>query len=181
MHTKEKGLHSFVIKMTSLSAVLTIILFLLHNKTSNAIILSMGITFFTIFYHFAMRLFIANFVESILKSKLDYRNKWFQPKSFEANLYEKIKVKKWKDKMPTYNPHTFSLKENTLEEIITTMCVSEIGHTLIFVFSFIPIFFSLFWDAFGVFLITSIISAGFDLLFVIMQRYNRPRLVKLLK
>ena len=33
--------------------------------------------------------------------------------------------------------------------------------------------------AFEVFLVTSILSAGFDLLFVFMQRFNRSRILKI--
>jgi glycosyl-4,4'-diaponeurosporenoate acyltransferase len=35
------------------------------------------------------------------------------------------------------------------------------------------------FGAFWVFLITSVLSALMDLLFAIMQRYNRPRILKL--
>ena len=41
--------------------------------------------------------------------------------------------------------------------------------------------FSLLWGAFPVFLITSLLAAAFDSCFAVMQRYNRPRLVRILE
>ena len=81
--------------------------------------------------------------------------------------------------MPTYNPKLFSLQENSLEEILCNMCQAEVVHEVIILLSFVPLAFSLVWDSFFVFLITSVLAAGFDLLFVMLQRFNRPRVAKL--
>ena len=61
------------------------------------------------------------------------------------------------------------------------MCQAETVHTIIAVLSFVPLLFSLRWGAFAVFLITSLLSASFDLLFVIMQRFNRPRVLRMVQ
>ena len=37
------------------------------------------------------------------------------------------------------------------------------------------------WGEFWVFFITSLVAAIFDSIFVMLQRYNRPRIMKLLK
>ena len=81
--------------------------------------------------------------------------------------------------MPTYDPRLFSLKENTLDEIVNNMCQAEVVHEIIILLSFIPLLFSMVWDAFFVFLITSLLAALLDLSFVMMQRYNRPRILRL--
>lgn len=137
----------------------------------------MAITFFTTFYHFTMRLIVGAFVPN----HFDFRSRWFQPKAFEDRLYKALKVKRWKDHMPTYDPRLFSMKENTLEQIVANMCQAEVVHEVIILCSFLPLLFTLFWGAFPVFCITSILAAGVDTLFVIMQRYNRPRIVRLLQ
>ena len=141
-------------------------------------ILSAAITTGTTFYHFAMRLFVGMIVPHWVKNPMNRR--WFQQKSFEPKLYEVLKVKCWKDHMPTYNPSSFSLRENTLEQIVDNCCVSEVVHEVIILFSFVPLLFTLLWGAFPVFLITSLLAAAFDSCFAIMQRYNRPRLVRIL-
>ncbi len=46
---------------------------------------------------------------------------------------------------------------------------------------FVPIIFSIWVGAIMVFIITSLLASLFDMTFVIIQRYNRPRIVRLLK
>ena len=140
--------------------------------------LPFAITFGTCFYHFAMRLFVGTIVPCCIRHPMKHR--WFQQKFFEPKLYKKLKVKRWKDHMPTYDPASFSLKDNTLEQVIRASCVSEAVHEVIVLFSFIPILFSRFWGALPVFVITSLMAALFDCCFILMQRYNRPRLVRIL-
>ena len=54
------------------------------------------------------------------------------------------------------------------------LCVAVKGHLFYIIAS---IWFNSFW----VFLITSVAGALFDLMFVIMQRYNRPRVIRMAK
>ena len=82
--------------------------------------------------------------------------------------------------MPTYDADTFSFELHSMEEIIMAMCQSEVVHEVIAVMSFVPLTFAIWFGTFGVFLITSVLAAGFDMMFVVMQRYNRPRLERLL-
>ena len=97
----------------------------------------------------------------------------------EKKLYRKLHVKQWKNKMPTYEPSYFDLRLHTPEEIAGAMCQAEVSHEVIVIFSFLPLFTVPAFGAFWVFLITSVLSALMDLLFAIMQRYNRPRILKL--
>lgn len=59
------------------------------------------------------------------------------------------------------------------------MCQAELVHETIIILSFVPLFAVIFFDSFWVFFITSAAAAIFDLLFVIIQRYNRDRIVKI--
>ena len=94
-------------------------------------------------------------------------------------IYNKLKVKKWKGKIPTYNEDLFSIEKRTFHEIAQATCQSEIVHEINAVLSFLPLFSTSLFGSFMVFLITSVLAACFDLMFVIVQRYNRPLLVKL--
>ncbi len=78
--------------------------------------------------------------------------------------------------MPTYNPDDFSLKKHTASEILKTMCVSELVHESIVVFSFAPLLVVPVFGEFWVFFLTSLTAACYDMLFVLLQRYNRPRM-----
>ena len=51
----------------------------------------------------------------------------------------------------------------------------------IIVFSFFPIIVSVWFGAIEVFISTSMVAALIDLIFVILQRYNRPRVIKILQ
>lgn len=67
------------------------------------------------------------------------------------------------------------------EEIAGAMCQSEVVHSIIVVLCFVPVSATLIWGTFWVFFITSVLAAGVDSMFVIMQRYNRPRVMKMIE
>ncbi len=137
----------------------------------------------TALYHFAMRLCVGACVSLFSKKlKFNYDNFWFKPKKFEKGLYYALGVKNWKGNLPTYAPWEFSM-DRPLEDVLQSMCAAELVHEIIVLFSFVPLLFTLFtrdWLMnFFIFLATSILAAGFDTIFIIAQRFNRPRVVTL--
>lgn len=142
--------------------------------------LTFAVTFGTITYHLGIRLLVGLFYSTVMKNQADYNRKWFQIRSWEKKLYQYLKVKNWKDKMPTYNPEDFSVKNHSLHEIAQIMCQSELVHETNMVLSFFPLLAVRWFGAFYVFLLTSIGGALFDGLFVVMQRYNRMRILRIL-
>lgn len=142
-------------------------------------LLAGAISFGTTAYHFLMRLVVGHILPKATHYRFDYRYPWFRPRHWEAAFYQKLKVRKWKSKLPTYAPDQFSLAENSLSRVIQNMCGAEVVHEIIMVLSFLPLLTVPFFGAFPVFLITSVLSALFDGIFVIAQRYNRPRLVRI--
>ena len=171
-------------KMISISVISLIVSFAAgasYAFTKTRTFFPVAVTFGTIFYHLAMRLAIGSLVDAKYHNRMDYTKKWFQERAFEKKLYQKLNVRKWKKRLPTLNPEDFDLKSRSLEEIIQVMCQAEIVHELIMPLSFVPIVFSIWFGSLDVFVITSCASLLFDGIFVIMQRYNRPRLMRLLK
>lgn len=169
--------------MQVLSIIFTIffvVFVIIYQYYSKGYILSLAITFGVFSYHLLIRFIIGYVIDGIFHNKMDYTKKWFKVNKVENKIYLFLKVNKWKKHIPTYSPETFSLKHHSLEEIIQATCQSEIVHELIFIFSYLPILLTIFFDSFLVFLITSIIASLIDLTFVIVQRYNRPRLIRLL-
>lgn len=164
-------------------AIISLVLFwmfgIINILFPTGLVLSLTITFATITYHFLMRLLVGFIFDRAMNNKVDYTRSWFQIRPWERKFYHVIKVKKWKNKMPTYDPDTFSPEKHSWDEIAQAMCQSELVHETIVVLSFLPIFMTKWWGAFGVFLVTSICAALLDLSFVIMQRYNRPRVLRL--
>lgn len=142
--------------------------------------ISWGITFGTFCYHFTMRLLVGFTVDRILQNRADYNRNWYRLRPFEVRLYRALKVKKWKHRMPTYDPSSFDPKLHSWEQIAQAMCQAEIVHEIIILLSFLPLLAAIPFGSFWVFLITSLLAACYDLCFVILQRFNRPRIIKLL-
>ncbi len=142
---------------------------------------TLAITFLITFYHFAIRLFIGFLYQKRFNNNISYNNKWFKVGKWEMEIYKKIKVKAWKKYMPTYNSDNFNIRLNSYEDVAGAMCQGELVHETIIIFSFLPVLASIWFGEIEVFIITSIISAFIDLMFVILQRYNRPRVLRLIR
>ena len=178
-----KPVNHFPLVMKSIAAgtgLLTITFAVLYRFFPADFIYSMAITFGTTFYHFAMRLLVGAIVPLLTKN-VSPDQYWFRSRSWEQKLHIKLKVKNWKGGIPTYDPSQFDLSQNKLEQVIHNMCNAEAVHEVIILFSFLPLFFAIPFGTFPVFLMTSILAAMYDSVFVIAQRYNRPRLVRILK
>ncbi len=143
--------------------------------------ISFAITSGTIAYHLCMRLLVGEIYDRTLHNRLDYNRRWFQVSNAEKKLYRFLRVKSWKAHMPTYDPTVFDPKLHTWDEIAQAMCQSELVHETIIVLSFIPLLETIWFGDLPVFLITSVLAACYDSLFVILQRFNRPRILKLIK
>ena len=92
-----------------ISVITTIMMAVLLKKFGLDIFFSMAITFGTIAYHFVMRILVGGIVHTIMHNKADYNKKWYKLRPFEEKLYKKLKVKNWKNKMPTYDPDVFKV------------------------------------------------------------------------
>lgn len=162
-----------------ISVLATICFVVLYYFTTIHFFFSCAITFGTTAYHFGIRLFIGECFNRKMKNKADYTKNWYQVGSFEQKFYQKIKVKKWKNKMPTYDTALFDVSKHSWDEIVQAMCQSELVHETNMIVSFFPIIASIWFGSFWVFFITSLLGAIFDVLFVFMQRYNRSRILKM--
>ena len=169
-------------KLISLfSTGITMLCIALYVKTKDGLFLTLGITFGTTSYHFIMRLLVGFSINCLFHNRIDYRKKWFQVSKGEERLYRKIRVKNWKEKMATYDPDCFDRSQHSWHEIAQATCQAELVHEVIILFSFVPILAAIPFGTLIVFVITSVLAACYDALFVIMQRYNRPRILRLAK
>ena len=166
--------------IAAFSLAATVILAISYKVTSSGILLPLAITSGTIAYHFVMRLMVGLAFHATMRNKADYRKRWYQVSKREMAVYEKLKVKQWKRRMPTYDPALFDPRLHTWEEIVQAMCQAELVHETIAVLSFLPILAGIWFGEYPVFIVTSVLSAACDMVFVIMQRYNRQRVTKLL-
>lgn len=161
--------------------LLTGVSILLYRNTAHAGALTAAITCGTAAYHLCMRLLVGHTLDILLKNQVDYRRRWFRVGKAELKLYQKLKVKKWKNKLPSYDRDLFDKNKHTWEEIAQAMCQAELVHEIIAFFSLLPILAGVWFGAWPVFIITSVLAAALDAAFVILQRFNRPRIVKLIE
>ncbi len=166
---------SMMIKTTLVSLLATILFGMIPSFDAFAI------TCGTICYHFAMRLLVGYLYDFALHNQVNYNKKWFQVGKWETKFYRFLQVRRWKKYVPTFDLAAFNLKTHTSEQLAMTMCQSELVHETIVVLSFLPLIASTWLGAPLVFLATSILSALIDSIFVILQRYNRPRFLKISK
>lgn len=175
-----KNKFPLIVKATALiTALLTAMLSAAYSSFHRGWMLDAAITAGTTAYHFVMRLAVGYIVPRLTNYDFDYRRPWFQPRKWESAFYKKLNIKNWKGKLPTYAPDQFSMKHNSLYRIIQNMCGAEIVHETIMVLSFLPLMTVPFFGAFPVFLTTSVLASLYDGIFVMAQRYNRPRLVRI--
>ncbi|MBE5749233.1 MAG: glycosyl-4,4'-diaponeurosporenoate acyltransferase [Clostridiales bacterium] len=125
-----------------------------------------------------------------------YPRKWIKENSFpfksfkfekHGKIYDKLKIKKWKTKLPDFSliMHKIISKipkkriENTqnanLKILIKETCIAEATHFFAMIFGFLCV---KIWYKFGI--IISTVFAALNVPFILIQRYNRPRLIRAL-
>lgn len=162
--------------------MLTVGFTVLHDMYDKGWMLSAYVTFLTISYHFSMRLIVGEVVTVIYrKREFNLDSVGFRIYGFEKDLYRRLNVKKWKLHMITAKPEQFDLRENSMDDLLHNMAQAELVHRIIMVLSFVPLLLIIPYGAPVIFIVTSVVAALIDLQFVIIQRYNRPRVMKLLK
>lgn len=123
-----------------------------------------------------------------------FPRKWIKEESFpfkdfkfeqKGKLYDKIHIKQWKTKLPDasliigkFFPKFMPKKriegdaKNKIKTLIKESCVAESTH---FLCAIIGLYCAKIWKFWGV--IISVIWAVWHSLFIVIQRYNRPRLI----
>ena len=110
----------------------------------------------------------------------------FKPFAFERDgrIYDKLRIRKWKDKVPDMSKYLRSLPRKALLEptcgrvylLVQETCVAELVHVILILMSFVVM---IYWPDWR----TALMVALYDLLgnlpFIMIQRYNRPRLLRL--
>lgn len=168
----------FMFSAAVASLVLMFAFFFLMVYTKKYVFTTLGITSMTICYHFTIRLVIGSIMDKISLMQFNPDSWRFRERKFEKKLYKALHVKKWKKFALTYDNSKFDLSKNPTEDVIGECCRAESVHWLCIAASLVSISFTAVFDSLLAFLITGIAGALFDLIFVMVQRYNRPRLLR---
>lgn len=168
------------------------------SDTSNSTELEsvIDITLLLLLFWITINIIVPWLVRFLVPKRFFNENVWlFRERETEIAFYRKIKVNKWKDKLPDAEKLIHfqrsslpcNMDESYINRFITECCIAELGHLTVGIVGFSSLFLPLLlpYDlqikAFIVFFILSVIDLFVQTLFIIIQRYNRPRLIKLKK
>ena len=165
----------FIVSFSSL--FLGFLFLFLNHFFVQQVFVVLSIIFLLFAYHFIIRLCVGYGVDFIMKNKADYNKRWYRTSKRELAFYKKIRVKEWKNKIPSYNKSLFDTTIHSWNEVIQAMCQAEVVHEVNMAMSLLPILLGIFFGEWVVFIVTSIIACLVDYIFVMVQRYNRNRII----
>ena len=162
------------------STILSALCFVLYygNIFTKTPVLWAGICTFVIFYQMFLRIFMGKITKHI---KINRQSFWFKEKPFEKKLYGILRVRKWKDKVSTYDPDAFSREKHSWDEIASAMTKAELDHWINEIISLFGMSFSLIWGKPFLFITVSLFAMLFDAQYIVLQRFHRPKAEKIIK
>ena len=122
------------------------------------------------------------------KNRFDPESVWFRCHRFEQNgkIYEKLRIKRWQNRVPDMSkifPWAMPAKKlssdfkTQLPRMLEETCVAEFIHWLLCLTGLYGL---TLWPGPGGLILYILYVAVFNLPFILIQRYNRPRLLRLL-
>ncbi len=124
--------------------------------------------------------------EALPRTAFSYQKFPYKPYAWEqqGKFYSKLAIERWKNKLPDKSRVVKSTVEKSLrsshgpaqmERLIQETCVAELVHWVLLIIS--PLFLLVLHTPVGI-LVTAIYGLS-NLPFIMIQRYNRPRLVRM--
>ena len=170
----------FMYGSIALTFILSAVMFILYysGTVKSDLVLWIGIVTFMVLYHFGLRIFMG---EVTKRFKINYKHPWYTQRKFEKKLYKLLRVRKWKEKVLTFDPAAYDVNNRTLEQLATTMSKSELDHWINEVISVVSMLFTFIWGCWPAFVISAVAAMIFDAQFIVVQRYNRPIVLRLLE
>ena len=141
------------------------------------------ITLFMFAYHADIRILIGIVTNNLFKNKINIDKKCYKISTGEFTVLNKLGVKKWKSKFITMFKSQFEVAGFAdIEGVLRNNINAEITHHLCFVFGLLAVLFG--WmisaEELWLYVITSVVaSLALDLPPILIQRYNRYRLLKI--
>lgn len=173
---------ALMICIALMSAAMTAILYLMYRVSGNGTAETVYITFLTMTYHLAMRLAVGEAVTLLYRNReFNLSSPVFHIFSFEEKLYARLGVKGWGKKVITAKPEQFDLRELSLEELLHNISQAELVHMIIMLLSFVPLLLIIPYGAPAVFVATSVAACLADLKYVMLQRCNRQKVMRIIE
>ena len=160
----------------------------------------MLIRFFCLIPEFIEQFFLFAFIAAVVgalaflggellpRKNFDYTTFPYRPYHWERNgeIYEKLHIRAWKDRVPDMSRQVKTMFAKKLvnprdpeytRRLILETCVAELVHRVLFLLS--PIFAQYMTGVYAD--LAMLVYALGNLPFILIQRYNRPRLVRLME
>lgn len=170
----------FVYGVSIASMVLMFIFFIMYINTKSNNILIFGIVMMIICYHLVVRIAVTTLFNAFCTPEIVNPNEHrFQQKDFEKGLYRKIGVRLWKNSFSSFDPNNFSLRFYSIDELIFEGCKAEMVHKVCFFVGLLSLIFTVWFGAFTIYLAAAVFGAIYDLAIIVVQRFNRPRLMRI--
>lgn len=141
--------------------------------------------FFTVgFYQLSVRIVISIYYRHVHNWPWNPHSFWFRERAWEKPLYRALRVKRWKDFLPTNRPGDFDIRTTDIAGILNNSCRAEAVHATNNAAGYLPLLLTCLMTRQRQYLsIALFIAVGFgiaDSILALIQRYNRPRLLRLL-
>lgn len=159
----------------------------LNVLLGNSILFSFLSVFLGAVFIFLLDAFIAWVIHALPQEWFDCNKKIFVVNKKERKIYEKLKIKSWKDKVPEMGQlcnfkknKIASLDTNYLNKFLTETCYAEIVHYGMLIIGVCIFFVYSIENSFNIALPLFLINAILQIPPIMIQRYNRPKLINVL-
>ncbi len=141
-----------------------------------------GDIFLCLFFQLVLMHISAPVIYTVFRMRFNAECAWFKEKRFEARLYSALGVKKWKGRAAVYSPRLLKRQGKDLCGMVMYMCHAELVHELA-AFLSPSVFLLLIWREVDILVLiaSALIFAAVHLCFAAIQRYNRPRCLRIMK
>src|SRR5574344_391145 len=131
--------------------------------------------------HLAIWILSAITVVGIMKNRADDECAWFRELPWEKEFFRIIRFRKWKRRLPTYDPRYYDFKVLKHEDLLGIISQTEIVHEMAAVLSLLSMAGTR-WLGHSYIIVTiAIIDLLINLIYVCLQRFNRIRLRRLIR
>ncbi len=156
--------------------VMMFVFMALFVRSRNDAMLIIGVIMLNASFQLITRLLIGSICEGIFENGINSSADWFKTTELEERFYGSMGIKYLKKNLPKFERTDFSLRTQSIQDIIDAGCEIEAEHEICIGAALLGMLLAIPFGYVWIFAIVAVGAVVFDLLFVAVQRYNRPRL-----
>ncbi len=156
--------------------VMMFVFMALFVRSHNNAMLIIGIIMLNVSYQLITRLLVGLICDGFFENGINSSAEWFETTDYEERFYSLVGIKYLKRNLPKFERTDFSLTRRSIQDIIDAGCEIETEREITIAVSMLGMLISIPFGNLWIFAVTTSVAVVYDLLFVAVQRYNRPRL-----